>query len=114
MLQCIFLLLDSGEVLLEKQLTGHRVDRTICDWFWDQILTQGESLKLVPVIASPNHYLFQVVREGITFLACTQVEMPPLMAIEFLCRVADVLSNYLDGLNEDVIKDNFVIVYEMR
>ncbi|XP_042058597.1 AP-3 complex subunit mu-like isoform X2 [Salvia splendens] len=113
MLQCIFLLSDSGEVLLEKQLTGHRVDRAICDWFWDQILTQGESLKLVPVIASPTHYLFQVVREGITFLACTQVEMPPLMAIEFLCRVADVLSNYLDGLNEDVIKDNFVIVYEL-
>ncbi|XP_047945013.1 AP-3 complex subunit mu-like isoform X2 [Salvia hispanica] len=113
MMQCIFLLSDSGEVLLEKQLTGHRVDRAICDWFWDHILTQGESLKLVPVIASPTHYLFQVVREGITFLACTQVEMPPLMAIEFLCRVADVLLNYLDGLNEDVIKDNFVIVYEL-
>ncbi|KAH6819022.1 Clathrin adaptor complexes medium subunit family protein [Perilla frutescens var. frutescens] len=113
MLQCIFLLSDSGEVMLEKQLTGHRVDRSICEWFWDQILSQGDSLKLVPVIASPTHYLFQVVREGITFLACTQVEMPPLMAIEFLCRVADVLSNYLDGLNEDLIKDNFVIVYEL-
>ncbi|KAK4402110.1 AP-3 complex subunit mu [Sesamum angolense] len=99
--------------MLEKQLTGHRVDRSICAWFWDQILTQGDSLKLVPVIASPTHYLFQVVREGITFLACTQVEMPPLMAIEFLCRVADVLSDYLDGLNEDLIKDNFVIVYEL-
>ncbi|GFP80371.1 ap-3 complex subunit mu [Phtheirospermum japonicum] len=113
MLQCIFLLSDSGEVILEKQLTGHRVDRSICAWFWDQIHTEGDSLKSVPVIASPTHYLFQVVREGITFLACTQVEMPPLMAIEFLCRVADVLSDYLDGLNEDLIKDNFVIVYEL-
>ena len=65
------------------------------------------------MIASPTHYRFQVVREGITFLTCTQVEMPPLMAIEFLCRVANVLSDYLGGLNEDVIKDNFVIVYEV-
>lgn len=113
MLQCIFLLSDSGEVMLEKQLTGHRVDRSICDWFWGQAISQGDSFKLQPVIASPTHYLFQVVREGITFLACTQVEMPPLMAIEFLCRVADVLSDYLGGLNEDVIKDNFVIVYEL-
>ncbi|GER55943.1 AP-3 complex subunit mu [Striga asiatica] len=113
MLQCIFLLSDSGEVMLEKQLTGHRVDRSICAWFWDQVHTQGDSLKSVPVIASPTHYLFQVIREGITFLACTQVEMPPLMAIEFLCRVADVLTDYLDGLNEDLIKDNFVIVYEL-
>lgn len=113
MLQCIFLLSDSGEVMLEKQLTGHRVDRSICAWFWEQAISQGDSFKLVPVIASPTHYLFQIVREGITFLACTQVEMPPLMGIEFLCRVADVLSDYLGGMNEDLIKDNFVIVYEL-
>ncbi|KAF6156615.1 hypothetical protein GIB67_014594 [Kingdonia uniflora] len=31
----------------------------------------------------------------------------------FLCRVADVLSDYLGGLNEDLIKDNFVIVYQL-
>ncbi|CAH2046845.1 unnamed protein product [Thlaspi arvense] len=113
MLQCIFLLSDSGEVMLEKQLTGHRVDRSICAYFWDQSISQGDSFKLLPVIASPTHYLFQIVRDGITFLACSQVEMPPLMAIEFLCRVADVLSDYLGGLNEDLVKDNFIIVYEL-
>ncbi|TQE06409.1 hypothetical protein C1H46_007908 [Malus baccata] len=113
MLQCIFLLSDSGEVMLEKQLTGQRVDRSICTWFWEHTISQGDSPKLQSVIASPTHYLFQVLREGITFLACTQVEMPPLMGIEFLCRVADVLTDYLGSLNEDVIKDNFVIVYEL-
>ncbi|EEF49990.1 AP-3 complex subunit mu [Ricinus communis] len=113
MLQCIFLLSDCGEVILEKQLTGHRVDRSICDWFWNQAISQDDSFKQQSVIASPTHYLFQIVREGITFLACTQVEMPPLMAIEFLCRVANILSDYLEGLNEDLIKDNFVIVYEL-
>ncbi|KAK2991764.1 hypothetical protein RJ640_015498 [Escallonia rubra] len=112
--------------MLEKQLTGHWVDRKICAWFWEQSIAQGDSFKLLPVIASPTHYLFQIVREGITFLACTQVEMPPLMGIENILsskqpaqpsyiqfRVADVLSDYLGGLNEDLIKDNFVIVYEL-
>ncbi|KAM2612837.1 hypothetical protein TB2_032760 [Malus domestica] len=113
MLQCIFLLSDSGEVMLEKQLTGQRVDRSICTWFWEHTVSQGDSPKLQSVIASPTHYLFQVLREGITFLACAQVEMPPLMGIEFLCRVADVLTDYLGSLNEDLIKDNFVIVYEL-
>ncbi|XP_039136763.1 AP-3 complex subunit mu isoform X2 [Dioscorea cayenensis subsp. rotundata] len=110
MLQCIFLLSDSGEVMLEKQMSGHRVDRSICTWFWDHALSHSEVL---PVTASPTHYLFHVVREGITFLACTQVEMAPLLAIEFLCRVVDVLTDYLGALNEDLIKDNFVIVYEL-
>nr|GMD98539.1 AP-3 complex subunit mu [Ipomoea batatas] len=138
MLQCIFLLSDSGEVMLEKQLTGHRVDRSICDWFVEQSISQGDSFKHLPVIASPTHYLFQVVREGITFLASTQVEMPPLMAIEirffslpplskmircFIAKgeiqvflevgVADIFSDYLGGLNEDLVKDNFVIAYEL-
>ncbi|XP_042416029.1 AP-3 complex subunit mu-like isoform X2 [Zingiber officinale] len=100
--------------MLEKQMAGHRVDRSICAWFWDYVLSQGgDPSMILPVIASPTHYLFQLFRDGIIFLACTQVEMPPLMGIEFLCRVADVLTDYLGGLNEDVIKDNFVIVYEI-
>jgi len=40
------------EVMLEKQLTGHRVDRSICDWFWGQAISQGDSFK-VPV----NYFL---------------------------------------------------------
>lgn len=99
--------------MLEKQLTGNRVDRSICSWFWEHSISQRDFSKLPPVIASPTHYLFQIVREGITFLACTQTEMPPLMAIEFLARVANVLFDYLGGLNEDLVKDNFVIVYEL-
>eukprot|EP00249_Psilotum_nudum_P016930 c26062_g1_i1 orf=128-1378(+) len=113
MLHCIFLLSDSGEVMLEKQWMGQQVDRSICSWFWSQ--GQGATgVHQVPsVIASPTNYLMHIVREGITFLACTKSEMPPLLGIEFLCRVADVLSEYLGGLNEDLIKDNFVIVYEL-
>ncbi|XP_020202689.1 AP-3 complex subunit mu [Cajanus cajan] len=113
MLQCIFLVSDAGELMLEKQLTGHRLDRSICAWFWEQTISLGDSFKQQPVIASPTHYIFHVFREGITFLGCTQVEMPPLMAIEFLCRVADVLNDYFGALNEDIVKDNFVIVYEL-
>lgn len=34
------------EIILEKQLTGHRVDRSICAWFWEQSLSQGDSFKV--------------------------------------------------------------------
>ena len=33
--------------------------------------------------------------------------------VQFLSRVADVLIDYLGDLNEDIIKDNFVIVYQV-
>lgn len=35
------------EVILEKQLTGHRVDRSICNWFWDHAISQPDSFKVV-------------------------------------------------------------------
>ncbi|KAJ7525504.1 hypothetical protein O6H91_17G054100 [Diphasiastrum complanatum] len=114
MLQCIFILSDSGEVMLEKQWMGKRVDRSICTWFWTQARSSNYDEHSVPsVLASPTYYLMNIVRDGITFLACTESEMPPLLGIEFLCRVADVLADYLGGINEDLIKDNFVIVYEV-
>ncbi|KAI8010010.1 AP-3 complex subunit mu [Camellia lanceoleosa] len=34
------------EVMLEKQLTRHRVDRSICAWFWKQAISQGDSFKV--------------------------------------------------------------------
>ncbi|XP_039801210.1 AP-3 complex subunit mu-like isoform X3 [Panicum virgatum] len=91
MLQCIFLLSDSGEVMVEKQMAGHRVDRAICGWFWDYVLAHaaGDPSKILQVVVSPTHYLFQIYRNGVTFLACTQVEMPPLMAIEVLDEMMD-------------------------
>ncbi|KAG0447946.1 hypothetical protein HPP92_028086 [Vanilla planifolia] len=36
-----------SEVMLEKQLTSHKVDRSICGWFWDYVVSQGgDSTKL--------------------------------------------------------------------
>ncbi|WJX78539.1 hypothetical protein P8452_61750 [Trifolium repens] len=46
-------------------------------FFFSPILAKQQ-----PLIASPTHYLFQVFLEGVTFFTCTQVEMPPLIAIE--------------------------------
>lgn len=46
--------------MLEKQLTGHRVDRSICDWFWDQAISQGDSFK-VPQSPYFSLFTFQIV-----------------------------------------------------
>ncbi|KAH9315478.1 hypothetical protein KI387_024105, partial [Taxus chinensis] len=70
------------EVMLEKQWMGQQVDRSICVWFLEQAFPVRDSCKVPSVIASPTHYLLHIVREGITFLACTQSEMPPLLGIE--------------------------------
>ncbi|XP_024379655.1 AP-3 complex subunit mu isoform X2 [Physcomitrium patens] len=101
--------------MLEKHWMGHQVDRSICAWFWKQAhpSERQETIQVPTVVAAPTYYVLHIVREGITFLACAKTEMPPLLGIEFLGRVADVLTEYLGGLNEDLVKDNFVIIYQL-
>ena len=40
--------------------------------------------------------------------------VPPLFVIEFLHRVMDILEDYFGECNESIIKENYVIVYEVR
>lgn len=46
------------EVMLEKQLSGHRVDRSICAWFWDQAISQPDSFKVFIFI--PKNFIFSL------------------------------------------------------
>mgnify|MGYP003638985977 CR=1 FL=1 len=41
------------------------------------------------------------------------MDTPPLLAIEFLYRVADVFADYFETLSEQSLKDNFVTVYQV-
>jgi hypothetical protein len=40
-------------------------------------------------------------------------EVPPLFVIEFLHRVVDTFEDYFSECSESVIKDNYVVVYEV-
>ena len=40
-------------------------------------------------------------------------EVPPLFVIEFLHRVVDTIEDYFSECSETIIKDNYVVVYEV-
>ena len=39
---------------------------------------------------------------------------PPLFVIEFLHRVVDIIEDYFQDCSESIIKENYVIVYEVN
>ena len=45
---------------------------------------------------------------------CFHFTVPPLFVIEFLHRVMDIFTDYFGDCSEQRIKDNYVIVYEVR
>ncbi len=65
-------------------------------------------------------YLFSALRDGLSYLAaCSSpigngLEIPPLLIIEFLHRIADTFVLYFgDPADESAVKDNFSTAYQL-
>ncbi|KAG6786343.1 hypothetical protein POTOM_007943 [Populus tomentosa] len=58
-----------------------------------------------------NYFHVKVV--GLLFVATTRVNVSPSLVLELLQRIARVIKDYLGVLNEDSLRKNFVLVYEL-
>ena len=113
MISSLFILNERGEVLIEKHWKGV-TPRAVCDTFWKHVSEADKPEDVKPVIVTPKHYLVNIFRYRLFFLSTLQAEAPPMMVIEFMQRVLEVLFDYFGGpVNEVSIKDNFVTVYQI-
>ncbi|KAH8287138.1 hypothetical protein KR054_003712, partial [Drosophila jambulina] len=98
------------EVFLEKHWRSV-VSRSVCEYFLDA--QRAAPYDVPPVIATPHYYLITVQRDAVSLVAACKQEVPPLFVIEFLHRVVDTFQDYFGDCSETVIKDNYVVVYEL-
>jgi AP-3 complex subunit mu len=140
MIQSLFILSSTGEVLIERHFRNTTTSRSVCDIFWTRasrnvnhhgglstttsLLTQEEQQILLGLDAPPimeipesDHgtvYVANILRDGLTYLAVLPAEVSPLMILEFLHRIADIFVDYLGSpADESAIKDNFSTVYQL-
>ncbi|TUI23013.1 AP-3 complex subunit mu-2 [Bagarius yarrelli] len=112
MIHSLFLVNSTGDIFLEKHWKSV-VSRSVCDYFFEAQERASEPENVQPVIPTPHHYLINVLRHRIYFVAVIQSEVPPLFVIEFLHRVVDTFQDYFGVCSEASIKDNVVVVYEL-
>jgi AP-3 complex subunit mu len=152
MIQSLFILSPTGEILIERHFRSILTSRTICDIFWSRaseslnhhggVSTVGSNpfplydsvppVMEVPDVASDDNnigfgggggtlYLFHVLRHGLTYLAACPPcigrghhEIPPLLVIEFLHKIADTFVVYFGNpADESAVKDNFSTAYQL-
>ncbi|KAJ9542924.1 hypothetical protein OSB04_029430 [Centaurea solstitialis] len=77
--------------------------------FWNE---DGEA-EAPPVfnVDGVNYFHAKVV--GLLFVATTRANVSPSLVLELLLRIARVTKDYLGILNEDSIRKNFVLMYEL-
>lgn len=112
MIHSLFIVNNSGDVFLEKHWKSV-IHRSICDYFFE---AQGKAAgpdDVPPVLSTPHHYLINIYRNQLYFIAVVMTEVPPLFVIEFLHRIVSTFEEYFSECTETSIKDNYVIVYEL-
>jgi AP-3 complex subunit mu len=112
MLHTFFIMNSQGEILMEKHWRG-TIPRHIGEEFWAIASKETDVSSLLPVISFNKYYFVHIFRGGMFFLAVQHGEANPLMTLELLCRLADLFKLYLDGLSEELLKDNFVVIYQL-
>lgn len=112
MIHSIFVISPGGEVLIEKHYRGV-VNRSVCDLFWAEVSSAASPQEVLPVITTPKYYLFHVLRHRLFFLANVTAEAPPLLVVEYLNRVVDTFQEYFGEVSEEIIKENFVTIYQL-
>ncbi|XP_076360193.1 AP-3 complex subunit carmine isoform X3 [Tachypleus tridentatus] len=112
MIHSLFVINSSGDVFMEKHWKSV-IHRSVCDYFFDAQRKVSSPEDIPPVIATPHHYLISIYRSQLFFVAITQSEAPPLFVIEFLHRVVDIIEDYFGDCTEFLIKEHYVVVYEL-
>lgn len=77
--------------------------------FWKE--DGGEEAPPVFNVDGVNYFHVKVV--GLLFVATTRANVSPSFLLELLQRIARVIKDYLGVLNEDSLRKNFVLVYEL-
>lgn len=114
MIHSIFILNNSGQVIIEKHYRGN-ASRTETVSFWSQVAKSPNRhpLDVPPFLPTPKGALVHHQRNGLFLLASVLSDTQPLFVTQFLSALADVFEDYFGELNEHAIKDNFITVYEL-
>ena len=108
----IYILDHKGRVLINR---SYRADLpiNIHDIFNKKLLEYDE-YTIRPVLSDVNGHVFLYIQHNnLLFVAITKQNCNCLMIFAFLSKFVEVLVEYFKNLEEESVKDNFVIIYEL-
>lgn len=114
MISQFFVLSQRGDNIVFRDYRGE-VPRGSAEIFFRKVKfwEDGELQEAPPVFNVDGVNYFHVKVVGLLFVATTRVNISPSFVFELLQRIARVIKDYLGILNEDSLRKNFVLVYEL-
>jgi AP-1 complex subunit mu len=108
----IFFLDVKGRVIIYRDYRGD-VSPKHAERFITKVNELEESGTLTPVIHDDGVSYIYLQHSNLYLLAVTRTNVNAASVMLFLHRMVDVFKHYFQELEEESIRDNFVIVYEL-
>ena len=110
MISAIFLYNIKGEVLISR-LYRHDLKRSIADAFRIQVIANSDVRS--PIMTLGSTTFLHTRHENLYIVAVTRVNANAAMVFEFLNRFIALGISYFGKFNDDAVKNNFVLIYEL-
>merc|ERR1711871_608611 len=107
----VFILDAKGKIIINRNYRGD-VPMTVAERFANYIAeTEEEDLR--PVVQDNGVTFVYVKYNNLYLLSCTKGNANATVIVLFLYRLVHVFKTYFKELEEESIRDNFVIIYEL-
>lgn len=108
----IYILDVKGKVLIQKSYRGD-VDASVIDKFIQVVQDREEDSNLTPIVEADNCTLCYVKHNGLFLVAATKRNAPVTLVFQLLHKLILIFKDYFKDLEEESVRDNFVIIYEL-
>lgn len=112
MLPNVFILSTNGEILIEKQWEG-RVKRSTCESLFALIARSKDRVNASPVNVIAKHATVHIRRCELYFVTVLFDDVSPLIVVELLHRIVDILLEYFSDISETTCRENFSTILQL-
>ncbi|KAA1069737.1 hypothetical protein PGT21_032430 [Puccinia graminis f. sp. tritici] len=110
MISALFILNQKGEVLISK-LFRPDLKRSIADIFRIHVISNPDVRS--PIITLGSTSFFHVRHQNLYLTAVTKTNANAAIVFELLYRIINIAKSYFGKVDEEAIKNNFVMIYEL-
>lgn len=112
MISALFFLDIKGRIIIYRDYRGD-ISPKYAEKFMTKINEMEEAGKLSPVILDEGVTYLYLQVANLYLVAVTRANVNAASVMVFLHRLVDVFKHYFQQLEEESLRDNFVIVYEL-
>jgi AP-1 complex subunit mu len=107
----LFLMDFKGKILISRNYRGD-IPMSVAEKFTKHLIEDDES-QLKPVFHDSGYTFVYITHNNLILMAVTRKNANAMVILTFLYQLVDVLQTYFNEVNEESIRDNFVITYEL-